>query len=265
MIAWSRGLALMLALAGSLALMPQARAANLATDGGFEALRPGAGTMPHLCDNSQDTNTCTSNFTNWLATCAPSGCGGTASPSSIIINGIGDGWNSNSTQTSAFGFRGASTYSPNGGNFVALDGDPAYRDSVYQTISGLVIGATYQISFYQAGAQQAGSSGPTTDRLQVDFGLEDGVASQLSTLINNDDPGPTTPWTLETMYFVAANTSQVLRFIGVGTPGGQPPITLLDGISVQQVPEPASLVLVGSGVIALLGFSRRRVRRGMKG
>jgi hypothetical protein len=37
-----------------------------------------------------------------------------------------------------------------------------------------------------------------------------------------------------------------------------PPFLLLDGVSLTAVPEPASIALVGVGVLALLALRRRR-------
>ena len=59
--------------------------------------------------------------------------------------------------------------SPAGGNFVAMDG--AYEQGLlYQTLSGLTPGALTTVSFYYAGAQQAGFDGPTTEAFWVFLG-----------------------------------------------------------------------------------------------
>jgi len=75
--------------------------------------------------------------------------------------------------------------SPDGGNYVAIDGDPGYERSLQQTVTGLNIGSQYQISFYQAATQQSGFDGITTERWQVTLGSE----THLSTLMNNANHG----------------------------------------------------------------------------
>jgi hypothetical protein len=42
--------------------------------------------------------------------------------------------------------------SPDGGNFIAEDGDPNFSGPITQTINGLVVGQDYKVSFYQAAA-----------------------------------------------------------------------------------------------------------------
>jgi|ERR1700733_1528159 hypothetical protein len=144
--------------------------------------------------------------------------------------------------------------SPNGGNFVEADGDPTYSGAFYQTISGLVVGTSYTLTFLQAAGQQAGFSGPTTEQWEVTFGTD----TQYSSLYSLAQ-GATGDWEQESMTFVADDTSQVLTFLAVGTPNGAPPISFLDGVDLE-VPEPASLSLLGVGALALAGTIGRRWR-----
>lgn len=147
--------------------------------------------------------------------------------------------------------------SPDGGNFVAIDGVAAYSTPLTQTITDLVIGRSYTLSFYQAAAQQYGFDGPTTERWQVSLGSE----SYSSTLMNNANHGYVN-WMRQTMTFTPQSTSAVLTFLAVGTPSGLPPFVLLDGVSIRETanPEPSTIALLGLGG-AFLVYRKRRQQR----
>jgi len=145
--------------------------------------------------------------------------------------------------------------SPSGGNFLVVDGGSGYNLSIYQTISGLTSGASYQLSFYQAAGQQNGKTGATTEQWQVTFGTQ-----TLDSTLQSNPSEDFQPWTLQTMTFKATSTSQILSFLALGTPNGVPPMVFLDGVSMAQVvPEPSSLAIAGLGLCALL--VARRLRR----
>lgn len=65
--------------------------------------------------------------------------------------------------------------SPDGGNFVAIDGVQTYSTPLVQILTGLVVGSRYQVFFYQAAAQQSGFNGATTDQWQVSLGTPSGM------------------------------------------------------------------------------------------
>jgi hypothetical protein len=144
--------------------------------------------------------------------------------------------------------------SPDGGNYIAADG--AFQTgAITQTINGLVVGQQYQVGFWWAGAQQQGYNGDTTEQWLVSLG-----AQQLATAVIADTSHGFTGWVHTYLTFTATNTSEVLSFLAAGTPNGVPPFSLLDGVTMNQVPEPASMTLFGSG-LAALAFVRRRKRR----
>lgn len=226
-----------------------ANAVNLVTNGGFELLQPNAATGKyHICDNTKAT--CVSVLTGWSATAAKNGPLGTKSPGSVLLAGDGG-----SQFNSGYGLYGPIPNSPAGGNFIGIDGDPAYNQSISQTINGLVIGHFYTLNFYQSAGQQKGLSGATTEQWQVEFG---GVTQFSDNQFNKSKSF--LPWTLQTMTFRASAVSQVLTFLARGTPGGAPPVALLDGVSLQAaVPEAGVWAMMIAG-FGLVGATARRRR-----
>ena len=143
--------------------------------------------------------------------------------------------------------------SPTGGNFVAADG-AFQQGAISQTISNLVVGVNYLLSFYWAAAQQSGFTGPTTEMWGVSLG-----AQTINTATASTPSQGFIPWTRATMVFSATATSETLAFLAAGTPGGQPPFSLLDGVSLVAAPEPAGLTGLVVGLAAML-MARRRTR-----
>ena len=142
--------------------------------------------------------------------------------------------------------------SPTGGNFVALDGDASLAGRISQTITGLVSGAKYELSFDWGAGQLQSRTGATTEELSVSLGGE-----THSTAIVSNPSQSFTGWAHQVMTFTATGSSEVLSFLSVGTPTGLPPIATLDGVSLTLVPEPAALGLLGVGLVGLVAVRRR--------
>ena len=220
-----------------------AEAANLVTNGGFES----------FTGSTFDTGG--TNNKQYFPTAAPTGWSGGSGLTFLDAPGTAD----NSADYLAVYGPFPST-SPNGGNFVEADGDPAYsHTAVSQTINGLTAGQSYTVTFYTAAGQQLDFTGPTTEWWTVGFGGDATQNSSVFTLAQ----GGVGPWQLQTMTFVADGTSDVLSFLSQGTPSVQPPIDFLDGVSVvptTSVPLPGPLSLAAFGLLGLgaVGLLYRR-------
>mgnify|MGYP001017060695 CR=1 FL=1 len=117
-------------------------------------------------------------------------------------------------------------------------------------------GQPYQLDFWWAGAQLSLTTGATTDQLQVSLGNQ----TQSTAVVANPSQG-FTGWMFQTLYFTAQNNSEVLSFLAVGGPSGLPPFVLLDGVNLNAVPEPSTL-LTASLAVGLFGIgAARRLRR----
>lgn len=147
--------------------------------------------------------------------------------------------------------------SSQGGNFVGLDGDTDYQGQISQTITGLVIGQQYELTFDWAAAQLINRAFDTTELYHVSFG---GQSFNTATLAVPS--GGFSGWKTVKHVFTATSVSQVLTFLSVGTPNGQPPIAALDGVSLTAVPEPATwaLMLMGFGAVGLAARRQSRKR-----
>jgi hypothetical protein len=157
-----------------------------------------------------------------------------------------------------------------GSNFIALDGDRgdifganAVQGELQQQITGLTAGTVYTLTFDFAAGQLQSRTGATTEVLDVSMSGTHGTQS-----FQTDGGTPladatksATPWELETFTFTATDSTELLKFLSVGTPDGEPPMALLDNVSlVNTVPEPATwgLMLLGVGAIGASLRMRRR-------
>ena len=226
-----------------------AQAAEFVTNGSFESTTHGAGQLGYNTDATGWTSAAPDGSYNFLFTSGSADTTGAKSQytgPNLTLWGPGNGVNN-----------GLTASSPDGGNFVAMDG--AYHTGpLTQTITGLVVGQSYTLSFWYAGAQQSGYNGATTEGVDVSLG---GV-TQDAPILNNVDHG-FTGWKQETFTYTATSSTELLSFLANGTPNGEPPFTLLDGVSLTgptatATPLPAALFFVAPALAGVFGFSRRK-------
>jgi hypothetical protein len=222
--------------------VPRDVQAGFVTNGSFEANTLATGSKEYFSTNN------VSNVSGWS--------GGTGL-TFLDSRGSAD----NGTYLSVYGPFPHS--SPDHGNFIEADAAPSYRGVIYQNIGGLTVGHVYAVSFYQAAGQQTGFTGPTTEQWIVGFGatLAASQANTQASSLFSLPQGGVGAWQAQTMNFTATAVSEVLSFLANGTPDGEPPIAFLDGVTVNPVPEPGALALMGVG---LLGVSLARLRRRAK-
>jgi hypothetical protein len=168
-------------------------------------------------------------------------------------------------------------------NYLIDDGDDRYGAPISTDMTGLTVGATYQVTFYQATSEEDGNDQADNDSWQVYVlpGLTSGVyicptcASPV-----NPDPGDlaftspvianlggvSTPWEQETFTFTATRVAELLEFVAdaVAAAGGavEPPLLALAGVSSARVtPEPGTWVLTIMGAGLVFAASKLRSRR----
>ena len=150
------------------------------------------------------------------------------------------------------------TWSPStdGGTFVHGLGPIASipGEGIKQDISGLTIGAIYQVNFEQSISWSTNAGQGDGGYWDVGFGTE----TQQSMFMDNPGSGIAFGWQDQSLTFTATAETQTLSFQVVPDMLGDRVSLGLDGVSVSIIPIPATVWLFGSGLIGLIGIARRK-------
>lgn len=217
--------------AAALAPMSGASATQYVMNGGFESTTL-ANSQALFGPNTPATDW--SSNGDWILFCSASG----AQCDQIAGDGL---------------WPGTAAPSPQGGNFMGIDGTPGFDGVISQTINGLTTGQSLTLSFYMATAQEYGG-GPTTETLTATLGGESFTTPTISTPLATESP-----WILYSTTFTYDGTGNVLSFVNAGT--GTPPYALIDGVSLTGAagtPEPGVWMLMLAGFGGLGALARRR-------
>jgi hypothetical protein len=180
-----------------------------------------------------------------------------------------------------------STLAITGGyNEVEADGNPVYESGFQYLVTGLTVGQTYELDFYQGASQQTGFTGNTTEQWIVSLGTDgmtvcagclgggnssysnsDPTASIALTNLMHTPSGGGVDWNYVSIDLTADATSDLLSFLAWGNNGNTanlPPMVFLAGVNSPAgltVPEPGTLALVGIGMLAFASIRRRAAKR----
>ena len=147
-------------------------------------------------------------------------------------------------------------------NFLSADGDPTFPGTgISQIISTpLVTGQQYNLSYYWGAEQDYGDYGASHNGWTVMLGSQQIVDG--NTVFASIPSEGFSGWNYESVTFTySGGPSDLLSFLVDGGPTGVPPIALLDSVTLEKVPEPLSLVLMGLGLLAIIAIKLRRRAR----
>ena len=145
-------------------------------------------------------------------------------------------------------FAAAPSASPDGGTWVGLGADGTFFNAISQSMTGLLVGQSYVVSWYSANFGYTGGGGFAGSNA-----VEMRVNNGQQTIGSLRAAGPS--WIQESAFFVATAPTMGLFFFPNRTTRS---FISIDGIQVTAVPEPASPLLWAAGAAVVLTIARRR-------
>jgi choice-of-anchor C domain-containing protein len=124
---------------------------------------------------------------------------------------------------------------------------------ITQTVSGFEVGQLYRLSFWMAANPEAPYMYPAVRSLTAAVGS----TSQNFSFAVDGHTGTDMGWSLCTINFSANSSSMLVSFQSLTDSLAGP---ALDAVSIQAVPEPGTLALVGLGAVAVFARRFRRNR-----